>query len=88
MPEEHIEQLKDEKDKFHDLKVLKESKGGEILIATVTQDILNTMRKLGARDKDPLSATLKANLDLLALLMGAKENEEAVDEMIKDTLSA
>lgn len=82
------EELMDQKDMLHDIKVLKESKGGQELIKLITQDVITSMRKLALSDKDPLSATLKANLDLLTLLMNAKENEEAVDQMIEEALNA
>ena len=78
---------KDELDKFRDLSSLQTTPGGKRLIEALVENIINTMWKLSNSDKDPLSADLKANLDLLALLKGAKENEEAVITDIKEALN-
>ena len=78
---------KDELDKFHDLTALQTTAGGKRLIEALLDNIISSMWKLANSDKDPLSATLKANLDLLALLKCAKENEEEVIKDIKEALS-
>lgn len=82
------EVLLDQRDQFHKIRVLKESEGGKELIALTVLTVINTMRQLSQSDKDPLCATLKANLDMLALLSNAKENEDAVNELIKEALDA
>ena len=82
-----VEELMDQKDQLHNIKVLKESPGGQELIKLLVADVITSMRKLALSDKVPLSATLKANLDLLHLLMNAKDNEEIVDEAIAEALS-
>ena len=79
--------LKDERDQFHKIRVLKESEGGKALIDLTVINVITAMRQLALSDKDPLSATLKANLDMLALLANAKDNEEAVNELITEALS-
>jgi len=82
-----LESEMDQRDQFHKLRVLKESEGGKELISLTIVTIINTMRHLAVSDKDPLSATLKANLDLLDLLNGAKENEDHANELITEALS-
>lgn len=81
-----VEMLMDERDRLQKIRVLKESEGGKALIDLTVINVLNTMRQLSLSDKDPLSATLKANLDMLALLANAKDNEDAVNDLIAESL--
>ena len=88
-PEDIIELAK-QADTLQDIKVLYESNGGQALARTVTQDVINAMNNLayGTENREQNCARLRANLDLLKLLVNAKDNEEEADRIIAEALTS
>lgn len=83
---DYLEELIANRDKYHDIKVLADTKGGKELKQLLATEIVGLLRRLAESDYGPLCSHLKANLDLLNLLNNAGINQEVVDEQLKDTL--
>ena len=82
-----MESLLKDRDKYHDIKALVDTRGGQTLVRLLLEDIVGLINQLSNSDKDPLCARLKASLDLLSLLQNSEENEKVVDEALADALS-
>jgi hypothetical protein len=86
---EDIIALAEQADTLQDIKVLYETNGGKALVKTITKDIISSMNNLayGTEDREQHCARMRASLDLLKLLVNSKETEEAIDEIIADSLA-
>ena len=89
--------LQRDKEFYHDLKALGDTEGGKILINGLVQDSINAMHWLAnayenpdIKDMDIRSkcARLQSTLYMLQTLTNAKKNEEDIDELIKEALTA
>lgn len=87
---EDVLALAEQADKLQDIRVLYESAGGKALTSLLVQDVLNAMNKLAysTDEREKNCATLRANLDLIKLLVNAGDNEEEVDRMIEEALTS
>jgi hypothetical protein len=87
---EDIIALAEQADTLQDIKVLYESNGGKSLVKTLTKDVVNAMNSLayGTEHREQNCARLRANLDLLKLLVNAKDNEEEADRIIAEALTS
>jgi len=87
---EDIVALAEQADQLQDIKVLYESNGGKVLVDLLVKEVTNTMNKLayGTDDREKNCATLRANLDLIKLLVNAKDNEAEADRMIAEALTS
>lgn len=91
--DEGLLSLADDVDKYGDLKSLAEQPGGKVLRATLRDDIIQAINKLTTNyttmthlDMIAIVAHIDARLTLLRILTNAKENFEALDQELKDTL--
>ena len=87
---EDIVALAEQADQLQDIKVLYESNGGKVLVDLLGKEVVNTMNKLAytTDDREKNCATLRANLDLIKLLVNAKDNEAEADRMIAEALTS
>lgn len=85
---EDILELAKQADSLQDIKVLYESKGGKILTETLIKDVIGAMKRLayGSEHPERDCAKLRVNLDLLNLLVSAKDTEKHIDELIAQAL--
>lgn len=90
-----MEDLKQDKELYHNLKTLAETEGGQILIHNLINDIISTMHWLANsyEDNDLKDITIRARcaklqgqLQLLKTLTNAKKNEEDIDNLIAEAL--
>ena len=82
--------LAEQADQLQDIKVLHQSAGGKVLVNLLVKDTINAMNKLAysTDEREKYCATLRANLDLIKLLVNAKDNEAEADRMIQDALNS
>jgi len=92
MPEK-LNELKKDKDFYHNLKALGDTEGGKILIDGLVQDSINVMRRLSGSYETESELMLRAqcaklqtNLAMLGTLNNAKTNEEDIDQLIDEAL--
>lgn len=87
---EDIIALAEQADQLQDIKVLYESAGGKVLVNLLVKEVVITMNKLAysTDDREKNCATLRANLDLIRLLVNAKDNEAEADRMIAEALTS
>jgi len=85
-----LQDLVTEADKLHDIKALSETEGGKQIIQLLLKDVVSTVHTITSaepKDMPQLAERLKANLNLVRLLVKAGENEAHLDSLIADALA-
>lgn len=87
---EDILALAEQADQLQDIKVLHQSAGGKVLVDLLVKDTINAMNKLAysTDDREKHCATLRANMDLIKLLVSAEDAEAEADRMIQEALNS
>ena len=82
-PEEQVDQM-------HAIKALGDTQGGQELVTLLMQDVASGVYTLAygdGSDRDRLCADLKANLNVVKLILNAEENEKILLAQIAEALS-
>lgn len=85
--------LRKDKDFYHDLKALKDTEGGKILIEALIKDTINMMNWLAnsyetapEMELRTRCARLQSTLSMLSTLNNAETNEADIDILIEEAL--
>lgn len=91
--EEEIKEMEEDLREVSEIEVFRQSKGGKILVQSLLKDIISSVdnlcvnhNKLTHQEFVAISAGIKANKDLLDVLVKAKGNKEFLENLLKEAL--
>ena len=83
------EDLKEQKSQLHAIKALGDTEGGKALVSLLVEDTVSCIHKLlPNEDNTALVVKMHTNMELCGTILGAEANEEHLDELIKEALTA
>lgn len=90
---EDVKVMADDLDKYADLEILANSKGGKIIVDSFTKDIVASIDRLCSQYETlshtefiAISASMKEKLDVVRILTRSEENKKFISDEIKKLL--
>ncbi len=90
---EETKEIEKDLQKASDIVAIKDSKGGKLLIDSLVRDILFYIDKLSSsyttltlQEFLSISASIKANKDLLSVFTNSKSNKEYLENLLEERL--